>query len=54
MTKIIFLAICSIICFIKVFFDLDNPKTFNAVKDFIYFIIGIFCVITIFCLTNKT
>lgn len=54
MTKIIFLAICSIICFIKVFFDLDNPKTFNAVKDFVYFVIGIFCFMTIFYLINKT
>ena len=54
MTKIIFLAICFIICLIKVLFDLDNPKTFNAVKDFIYFVIGIFCFITIFYLINKT
>ena len=53
MTTIIILIVCFIICWCKVLFDLDNIKTFNAVKDVCYLMIGVLCVATIFYLANK-
>lgn len=47
------LIFCFVVCFSKLWYDLDNPRTFSHIKDFILFVICIFCVCTVLYLNSK-